>query len=105
MKKKRKQPAPKLFKLSGKAQTILNTYLAEIRRGIMNVCELHTHDSAPSMSKANFEETYIEKILGQTVTVVSASIRAMTDGLTAQKENEYQALIAGETNDVEPSKN
>lgn len=92
----KKAAAPKRFKLSGQAQAKLNSYLAEIRRGIINVCELHTHDSAPSLSKEAFEEAYIDKLLGQTATAVSLSIKGMTDGLAAQKEKELRAILQGE---------
>lgn len=78
----------KTFTLSGKAAAKLNAYIAEIRKGIINVCELHTYDSAPSMEKADFEVAYIDKILGQTASAVSISLRAITEGLAAQKEKE-----------------
>lgn len=60
---KRKQPQP--FRLSAAASKKLNKYLAEIRKGIVNVCEMHTHDSNPSIKQGDFEELYIDKTLGQ----------------------------------------
>jgi hypothetical protein len=93
-------PKPKPFRLSGKANARLNNYLAQVRKGIVSVCELHAHDSRPSLKQGDFEELYIDKILAQTVTAVSVSIRAMTEGLTAQREAEAQALKAAENNTV-----
>lgn len=84
------------FKLSGKAQAKLNKYLAEIRRGIYLVCEMHTHDSNPSLEKEDFEEIYIDKLLGMTVGAVRLSIKGMTEGLAAQKEKELQGISQGE---------
>lgn len=89
----KKKTDRKPFRLSGKAGARLNNYLAEIRKGIMNVCELHAHDSNPSMSKSDFETTYIDRVLSQPVTAISASIRAMAEGLQNQKEKEVQALM------------
>lgn len=91
----------KKFKLSNKATTRLNKYLAEIRKGIANVCELHTHDSAPSMSQEDFEEVYVERVLSQTVASVSASIRSMMEALQAQKEREMQARMKEENKPAE----
>lgn len=96
MAKRKSQPISKPFKLTGKAEGMLNKYLAEIRKGIINVCELHTHDSSPSMSKGVFEEAYIEKVLAQTANLVSVGIKAMTDGLAAQKEKEVRKILQGE---------
>ena len=48
---KRKQPQP--FRLSAAATKKLNKYLAEIRKGIVNVCEMHTHDSNPSIKQGD----------------------------------------------------
>ena len=86
-------PTPKRFKLSNRATVRMNKYLAEIRKAITNVCELHTHDSNPSMKKVEFEEAYIDGILGQTVTAVSMSLRSMEEALQAQKAQEAAALI------------
>lgn len=48
MPKDHQQPKQaKRFRLCNKTQQKLNKYLAEIRRGIINVCELHTHDETP----------------------------------------------------------
>lgn len=90
---KRKATEAAKFRLDRKAEIRLNTYLAQIKKGILNVCELHTHDSAPSLSKADFEVAYIDKILGQTATAVSASIHAMTEGLQMQKQQELAEAI------------
>ena len=82
----------KQFKLSEEASRKLNKYLGEIRKGIKTVCELHEHDSHPSMEKTVFEEAYIERLLGQTVAAVSLSIKGMMEGLQAQKQAEVQVL-------------
>ena len=98
MKQPNQKPSrAKKFKLSAKAQEKLNKYLAEIRRGIFNVCELHTHDEKPSMTKEVFEETYIDHLLGQVATAVSLSIKAMAEGLQAQTEEEVKALMQDAT--------
>ena len=88
--------AARRFKLSAKASAKLNNYLAEIRNGIILVCEMHTYDSAPSMKKGEFEEVYIDKLLGMTAAAVRLNIKAMTEGLTAQKEKEAQEAMQGE---------
>lgn len=93
MAKKKATEAAAKFRLDKKAEARLNTYLAQIKKGILNVCELHTHDSAPSLSKKDFEVAYIDKILGQTATAVSASIHAMTEGLQIQKQQELTEAI------------
>ena len=87
---KRKQPQP--FRLSAAATKKLNKYLAEIRKGIVNVCEMHTHDSNPSIRQAEFEKLYIDKLLAQPIAAISATLRTMTQALTEQKEVELQAL-------------
>lgn len=89
----KKKSERNLFRLSGKAGARLNAYLAEIRKGIMNVCELHTYDNAPSMNKSDFETTYVDRVLSQPVAAISASIRAMTQELQAQKEKEAREFM------------
>lgn len=79
------------FTLSKTAETKLNRYLTEIKKGLINVCELHTHDSGASLTKAKFEDAYIDKVLGQTVALLSMDMRSMVDGLTKQKEEEIKA--------------
>lgn len=81
------------YKLTTEANKRLNKYLTEIRRGIENVSEMHKHDSAPSMSQTDFEIAYIDKILGQTVTAVSMSMRSISDELAKQKEAELNAVL------------
>jgi hypothetical protein len=100
MKRKPTPPKPKPFRLTGKAAAMLGNYLAQIREGITNVCRLHTRDAAPSLKQTAFEELYIDKILAQTVTSVSMSIRSMADGLAAQKEAEARALKGTGDNQV-----
>ncbi len=90
---KRKQP--QAFRLSAVATKKLNRYLAELRKGIVNVCEMHTHDSNPSMTQDTFEELYIDKVLGQPAAAISLSVRSMADGLSAQKEAEAAQLNNG----------
>lgn len=104
MKRKAHEPASKPFRLSSKAKKKLNAYLAEIRKGITNVCELHTHDSSPSMSQSEFEEAIIEKILAQTAIAVSLSIKAMTDGLAAQKGKELRKILQGHPVEIKGDK-
>lgn len=94
MPKDNQQPQQaKRFRLCNKNQQKLNKYLAEIRRGIINVCELHSHDENTSMTKEVFEETYIDQLLGQTATAISLSIKAMTEALQAQAEAKIKAVM------------
>lgn len=81
------------YKLTAEATKRLNKYIAEIRRGIENVSEMHTHDSTPSMTQADFEIAYIDKLLGQTVTAVSASMRTIAEALAKQKEEQLNEII------------
>lgn len=81
------------YKLTAEATKRLNKYMTEIRRGIENVSEMHTYDSVPSMTQADFEIAYIDKLLGQTVTAVSASMRTITDALAKQKETELNEIL------------
>lgn len=94
----KKQQTP--FRLSVVANRQLKSYLAAIRKGIENVCELHRHDSNPSMKQVEFEKLYIDKILGQPITAISASLRAMMEGLTAQKEAEAESI---KQNNIKPT--
>lgn len=95
---KQKQRPPQRYKLSDAAKTKLDKYIAEIRKGIKRVCELHTYDSAPSLAQTDFETTLIDRILGQTSDAVSMSIKAIIDGLQAQKESEIKAAMERLTN-------
>ncbi len=81
------------YKLTAEANKRLNKYLTEIRRGIENVCEIHTHETAPSMTQADYEITYIDRLLGQTVTAISATMRTIIDALAKQKEAELNAIL------------
>lgn len=83
------------FKLSAGASAKLNNYLAEIRKGVMLICEMHTYDSAPSMKKGEFEEMYIDKLLGMAAGAVRLGIKGMTEGLAAQKEKEAREAMQG----------
>lgn len=86
-----KKTGRKAFRLSGNAGATLNRYLSELRKGIMNVCELHLYDEGSvSMNKADFEMAYIERVLGQPITAVSASIRAMTASLLEQEAQKHK---------------
>lgn len=82
------------YKLTAGANKRLNKYLTEIRRGIENVSEMHKHDSAPSMVQEDFEIAYIDKILGQAATAVSASMRSIAQALAEQKETELKAITS-----------
>lgn len=81
-------------KLTAAATKRLNQYITEIRRGIENVSEMHTHDSAPSMTQESFEIAYIDKILGQAATAVSVSMRSIAEALAKQKEEELSAITS-----------
>ena len=81
-------------KLTAAATKRLNQYITEIRRGIENVSEMHTHDSAPSMTQESFEIAYIDKILGQAATAVSASMRSIAEALAKHKEEELRAITS-----------
>lgn len=92
--KARAKRKPQGFKLTAAATKRLNQYMTEIRCGIENVCEMHTYDSAPSMSQESFEIAYIDKILGQAATAVSVSIRSLSEALAKQKEDELSAITS-----------
>lgn len=96
-KKKSQDTTSKPFTLSGRAAARLNKYLAEIKKGIVNVCELHTHDSAPALKKADFEVMYIDSILGQTANKISFDMHSMVEALKEQKTQEIQAAIDSKT--------
>ena len=81
------------YKLTAEANKRLNKSRTEIRRGIENVCEIHTHETAPSMTQADYEITYIDRLLGQTVTAISATMRTIIDALAKQKEAELNAIL------------
>ncbi|MCM1368270.1 MAG: hypothetical protein NC184_05640 [Roseburia sp.] len=81
------------FRLTAAANKMLNQYFAEIRKGIENVSEMHKHDSNPSMTQAQFEAAYIERLLATPIAAISATVRGMVEGLTAQKEAEAAKLI------------
>lgn len=83
------------YKLTTKANKRLNEYLTEIRQGIENVCEIHTHETAPSMTQADYEITYIDRLLGQTVTAISATMRTIIEAVAKQKEAELNAISQG----------
>lgn len=87
---KRKKANRTMFKLSSKADTMLNKYIRALNQGILNVCEMHTHDSNPSLSQEDFELTYIEATLGKTCAAVQVSQRAIIDGLAMQKKMEAE---------------
>lgn len=91
--KKKKLTTTKPFNLTNKADIALNKYFTAIKQGILNVCEMHTHDSNPALSQEDFELTYIEKTLGQTATAVSLSQKAIVDGLAAQKQMEADRTL------------
>ena len=89
---KQKQPR---FELSAAASKRIDRYFAEIRKGIKNVCELHTHDSNPSIKQRDFELLYIDKVLGQPTAAISMSLRTMVDALAKQKETEIAGSNQG----------
>lgn len=81
------------YKLTNEARKRLNKYLTAIRQGITNVCEIHTHETAPSMSQADFEVGYIDTLLGQTATAVSVTMRSLVDAIAEQKETELNKVL------------
>lgn len=101
---KRKLKNAPAFKLSRKASEHLNKNLAAIREGIINVCKLHTHDSDPSLTQEDFEVLYIDKVLGQPITAISATIRTLAEALTKQKEAALQQLTGNKTNTEDTTK-
>lgn len=101
---KRKIKTKPTFKLTKKAEAALNRYLSAIKQGIVNVCEIHTHDSNPSFSQGNFELAYIEKTLGQTATAVKLSQKAMVEGLAAQKATEVGKALTAPADENKPNK-
>lgn len=76
------------FNLTRKADKKLNEYFRTLKQGILHVCQMHTHDSNPSLSQEDFEIAYIENTLGKTCTAVSLSMKAIIGGLAIQKEQE-----------------
>lgn len=101
---KRKQKNAPAFKLSPKATAHLNKNLAAIREGIVNVCKMHTHDSDPSLTQEDFELLYIDKVLGQPITAISATIRTLAEALSKQKEEALEQLTGNKTNAEETKK-
>lgn len=83
----------KNFNLSQSATKLFNQHMGAIRTGIANVSELRLRDNKPqSLSKAEFERLYIERVLGGAVGTVSADIRGLVDVLSKQAEAEVQGL-------------
>lgn len=101
---KRKQKNAPAFKLTRKATEHLNKSLAAIREGIVNVCKMHTHDSDPSLTQEDFELLYIDKVLGQPITAISATIRTLAEALSKQKEAALEQLTGNKTNAEETKK-
>lgn len=101
---KRKQKNAPAFKLTRKATEHLNKSLAAIREGIQNVCEMHTHDSDPSMTQEDFEVLYIDKLLGQPIAAVSATIHTLAEALTKQKEAALEQLTGNKINTEDTKK-
>lgn len=91
---KRKIKTKPTFKLTRKASANLDRYFLAIKKGILNVCEMHTHDSNPSLSQEDFELAYIDKTLGKTCSAVSLSQKAIVEGLAAQKAAEAGSALA-----------
>ncbi len=78
----------KQFRLSKKPAEKLELMLNEIKKGILNVCNLHTYDKAPSMTKAAFERAYIDKVLGATMSMLSLDIKTIVAALEQQRVKE-----------------
>lgn len=101
---KRKQKHAPAFKLTRKASDHLNKNLAAIREGIVNVCKMHTHDSNGSLTQEDFELLYIDKVLGQPITAISATIRTLAEQLTKQKEAALEQLTGNKINTEDTQK-
>ena len=65
---------------------------------------MHTHDSDPSLTQEDFELLYIDKVLGQPITAISATIRTLAEALSKQKEAALEQLTGNKTNAEETKK-
>ena len=90
---KRQMKSKRKFSLTQKAGRMLDRYFTAIRKGIENVSEMHTYDSNPSMTQAQFEAAYIDKLLATPIAAISATIRSMAEALSSQKEAETKKLL------------
>ena len=80
------------YQLTMAGKTRFNKYMAQIRQGIENVCEMHKHEKNASLSQSKFEEMYIDKLLATPISAISATLRTLMEALTNEKEAELQAL-------------
>ena len=80
------------FQLTTAGKRRFNKYMSEIRQGIENVCEMHKHETNASMTQAEFEKLYIDKLFAMPISAISATLRSLAETLTKQKEAELQAL-------------
>lgn len=80
------------FQLTTAGKARYNKHIAAIRKGIENVCEMHKHETNASMSQAEFEKLYIDKLFATPISAISATLRALAETLTKQKEAELQEL-------------
>lgn len=91
-----------MYKLSKKNEEHLDKVFSELKQGILNVCVLHSHDSAPSMSKATFERAYIDKVVTLPIGIVSADIKHCTAALEQQKRKHLEELSQDENEEDKP---
>lgn len=83
------------FELTAAGKRQFNKYVNEIRRGVENVCAMHSHETNASMSQAEFEKLYIDKLFAMPISAVSATLRSLAKAITDEKEAELQALQNG----------
>lgn len=80
------------FQLTAAGKARFNEHMLQIRQGIENVCEMHRHETNASMTQAEFEKLYIDKLFAMPISAISATLRSLADALTKEKEAQLQAL-------------
>lgn len=77
------------FKLSRAADKKYNEFARQAKKSIALISEMRLRDkTSQSLSKVDFERTYIDKTLGWIVAFLSAEIKGLTELLTKQAEND-----------------
>lgn len=80
-------------KIGRKAQLAFNKAVAAVFNGIENVSELRERDKVPrSMTKADWDCMYIERVFGLMAKAISNDIHAMTDALAKQAKADVDKL-------------
>ena len=76
------------FQLTTAGKARYNKHIAAIRKGIENVCEMHKHETNASMSQAEFEKLYIDKLFATPISAISATlVFPNTWRMVGKKEN------------------